>query len=222
MIKAIFLDFYGTIVQEDDDVIHSICNRIFLSGQAGNIFDIGNYWWKVLSDLFMKSCGVNYRTQRELEFMALKQTCDAFDSTEDAGALSQMMYGYWMAPSIFEDSKEFISLCKLPICIVSNIDTHDIAQALQYHHLEPRHIVTSEKARAYKPNKEIFRLAASEMGLSPHEVIHVGDSLSGDFYGAQNAGISFVWFNRKGRPVPGDVKKSVNSLIELLDGSLLS
>jgi len=49
-----------------------------------------------------------------------------------------------------------------------------------------------------KPRPEIFHLLAEKLGVSPQEVVMVGNSLERDIAGARNAGIVSVWLK-----VPG-------------------
>lgn len=43
--KAIFLDFYGTVVHEDDEIIPLICQKIKeTSSKDCTIQEIGQYW----------------------------------------------------------------------------------------------------------------------------------------------------------------------------------
>ncbi len=44
MIKAIFIDFYGTVVFEDGEVIQKITQEIYDTGKAENKAEIGGYW----------------------------------------------------------------------------------------------------------------------------------------------------------------------------------
>lgn len=67
MIKAIFIDFYGTIVFEDGEIISKISDMIYKSGNAQSVSQIGSYWWESFKRLFENSYGENFRTQRELE-----------------------------------------------------------------------------------------------------------------------------------------------------------
>lgn len=46
MVKAFFLDFYGTIVHEDGEVIKKITQIIMKTGKAGNTSEIDIFWWK--------------------------------------------------------------------------------------------------------------------------------------------------------------------------------
>ena len=49
-----------------------------------------------------------------------------------------------------------------------------------------------------KPDRRIFEFALAAGGCDPAEVLHVGDSLEDDVLGANNAGISRAWLNRRG------------------------
>ena len=124
------------------------------------------------------------------------------------------MFSHWQKPPVFADTLPFFEKCPVPVCIVSNIDRCDVMSALDHIGVKPRGIFTSEDARSYKPRKELFLYAMNKTGLAPHEVIHVGDSLSSDVKGAELAGIKAVWLNRGGREVPEGVN-SVRVLTEL-------
>ena len=49
-------------------------------------------------------------------------------------------------------------------------------------------------ARPMKPSRSMFDEAAGELGLSPKRILHVGDNLIKDVYGAINAGYQAAWF----------------------------
>ena len=214
MIKAVFTDFYGTLAHEDGEIVKRISEEIFDTGKADDISDIGAYWWESFQSLFSNSYGEDFRTQRELEYTSLEDTIKHFCSTADAGKLSELMFSHWQKPPVFADTLPFFEKCPVPVCIVSNIDRCDVMSALDHIGVKPRGIFTSEDARSYKPRKELFLYALNKTGLAPHEVIHVGDSLSSDVKGAELAGIKAVWLNRCGREVPEGVN-SVGVLTEL-------
>ena len=213
-IKALFVDFYGTIVHEDGEVIKKITDIIQKTGVAEDKSEIDSFWWKDFQTMFQNSYGDTFETQRALEEKSLMHTLAKFQSSADAKELSDLMFEHWVKPPIFEDSKEFFEKCPLPIYIVSNIDTVDINRAIEYHNLKPAGIFTSEDARAYKPRKELFELALKKTGLAPEEVIHIGDSISSDVKGASALGIHTLWLNRFGKEVPDGVK-SVSSLLQM-------
>lgn len=214
-IKAIFSDFYGTLVHEDGAVIKRITKEIAETGTTDNMSEIGGFWWQEFQSSLERSFGDGFQTQRELEYLSLRKTIEHFRSTSDAGILSELMFDFWVKPLAFEDSKPFFEQCGLPVYIVSNIDRQDVCGAVEYHGFSPAGIFTSEDARAYKPRSEIFMLALENTGLNPHEVIYIGDSLSSDVAGAQSVGIRALWLNRNSREVPRGVS-SVKSLTEAL------
>ena len=45
MVKAVFADFYGTIVFEDGENVAKIGDMIYKTGNAQSGSQIGSYWW---------------------------------------------------------------------------------------------------------------------------------------------------------------------------------
>lgn len=213
MIKGVFIDFYGTIVHEDGEIIKKISNEIFNTGNASNIKEIDSYWWTTFKNLFENSYGDTFRLQRDLERESIKRTLSHFGSNLSVDILCKELFDEWMKPAIFEDSKKFIDNCSVPIYIVSNIDNIDIQAAVKYHNINVNKIYTSEDARSYKPRRELFEYALNDSGLNTEEVIHIGDSISSDIIGASALGIKTLWINRSGRIVP----ERVSSITRLTD-----
>lgn len=80
-------------------------------------------------------------------------------------------------------------------------------------------LAAHELGRA-KPDPGVFLAACDALGLAPPEVAYVGDDLLLDVAGAQRAGLTAVWMNRPGSPVPADLAHirpdiSLRSLYEL-------
>ena len=178
--------------------------------------EIGIFWWKEFQRLFNNSYGDKFRTQRDLEIQSLQNTIQYFHSTAEVFQMSNLMFEHWIKPPIFDESKEFFELSKLPIYIVSNIDRADMIQALAFHDFKLAGIFTSEDAKSYKPRKELFELALSTSGHGADEVVHIGDSLSSDIKGANEVGIQAVWINRDNREVPEGVL-AVTKLTEIFN-----
>jgi len=216
MLKAVFMDFYGTVVFEDGEVIKKVEQEIFATGIAENTSEIGSYWWKEFQTAFYNAYGDRFETQRKLEYDSLEKKIQHFRSTADAEALSNLMFEYWVKPPVFEESKRFFDRCPVPVYVVSNIDRADVLQAIEYHGLKPAGVFTSEDAKSYKPRRELFEYALKCTGLSAEEVVHIGDSLSSDIKGAASVGIKTIWVNRSNRDVPEAVV-AVNNLLEVLD-----
>lgn len=218
MIKALFFDFYGTIVHEDGVVIDEITTIISNTGNGADKSAIGSYWWKIFQELYMNSFGRSFKTQKELEIKSLEMTLKKFESNANANELSQKMFEHWRKPPIFKDAANFLKSCDIPYYIVSNIDTDDIIAAIHYYGLTPLKIFTSEDAKSYKPRTELFEMALKETNLNPQEIVHIGDSLSSDIKGAANLGINTIWINRNRKETPDGIV-AVASFADILKTS---
>lgn len=221
MIKALFFDFYGTIVHEDDVVIDEITTIISNTGNGADKLTIDSYWWKIFQELCINSFGNHFKTQKELEIESLEMTLKKFESNASANELSQKMFEHWRKPPIFEDAANFLESCDMPYYIVSNIDTDDVMAAIHYHGLTPVKVFTSEDAKSYKPRTELFEMALKETYLNPQEVVHIGDSLNSDMKGASNLGINTIWMNRNNKKIPNGVV-AVVSFTDILNTSFFS
>ena len=73
MIKAVFIDFYGTVVHEDGEVIQKISQEIFNTGIAKNMLEIDSYWWKTFQAACITAYGDSFKTQ-QLEYPSLHET----------------------------------------------------------------------------------------------------------------------------------------------------
>jgi len=59
-----------------------------------------------------------------------------------------------------------------------------------------RHTISSRATGVAKPAAPIFHAACAELGLEPHEVLHVGDDPELDVAGARAAGLRCAWLKR--------------------------
>ena len=197
MIKAVLLDFYGTLVEADGLYIKKqICKDIYVNSiKEFSIDKIESYWYKLFENLVTTSYGSNFKLQREIELTSLKDTIAYCNSTASVKELSEILFSYWSSPKSFENTKIMLSKLTLPTCIISNIDNSNLNNALNKLQYTPDFIVTSESEKAYKPRPEMFERALRLLHLKPNEVIMVGDSLLSDVVGSSNFGIPNIWIN---------------------------
>ena len=224
--RALLLDFYGTVVEEDDVQIGQICDTIAeASPLAVTPTEVGSFWGRVFGQMCAESFHSTFRSQKELEWLSLQSVLRHFACDLDPDHLSQGLYDYWSYPALFPESKEVLAQCRMPICLVSNIDNAELQSALRYNGLDFDLVVTSEDCRAYKPRREMFDRALSLLGTSSEEVLHVGDSLGSDVRGARSLGIPVLWVNRKDRRAPDGadapdyVSTDLRGLFDILQGA---
>jgi len=223
--RAVLLDFYGTVVEEDGEPIGHVCDEIVkASSRATTAKEVSSYWGRVFNEMCLNSHGSAFRLERELEQASLQAVLLHFGADLDSAELNQIIYDYWMRPTIFPESKAVIAGCKVPVCLVSNIDNSDLASALRHNGLSFDLIVTSEDCRAYKPRPEMFEKALSLLELSNEEVLHVGDSLSSDVRGANALGIPVLWINRQERKLragyePNYISADLTGILDIVNST---
>ena len=221
-IRGILLDFYGTVVHEDDAVIPLICEEICRTATVPTTArEIGRHWWMEFSPLCDRSYGDTFLPQRAAGLQSLVSTVRHFGSSANPETIIQHQFDHWQAPPIFADTGPFLAFLRereLPVCVLSNIDRVDIEAAIAHHDLSLHGLITSDDARAYKPRPEMFRMGLELLGLDAADVLHVGDSRSSDVAGARSLSIPVAWVNRTGRDETGEPRANyvVGNLVELI------
>ena len=201
--KAILLDFYGTLVAEDNAIIERIVERIAsASPLACTRMDVLREWR--FDDLCRQSFGEDFKAQRRIERESLTAVLRQFQANLDPVELSEELFKYWRSAPAWDDARWFLRQAIPDTCLVSNIDNADIHAAIASVGWSFPRIVTSEDCRAYKPRKEVFLQALALLDCQPNDALHVGDSYRIDVLGAQAAGIDTAWINRTGRRLPGN------------------
>lgn len=216
--RGILLDFYGTVVEEDDLVVRAIVDKLAdeYPGVSGR--DLGHLWWDGFSSTLTAAHGRTFRTQRDLTIQALGAVLDQLGSDLDPVELTQELFDFWRRPALLPGAAEFLASCPVPICVVSNIDSADIRATITHHGLSLPLVVTSEDVRSYKPRPELFERGLELLQLEPGEVLHIGDSLTSDIAGANALGIDVAWVNTKAREAPASarIRQHITDLREVL------
>jgi 2-haloalkanoic acid dehalogenase type II len=221
--KAILLDFYGTVVEEIRLPVREICRRISAatSGKI-NETEVVGFWAKVFIALCSESHGPSFQLQKVIEQRSLQEAFDHFNIGLDSSSLSRLLCEYRSSPTLFSESRAVLARCRIPICLLTNIDNCEINSAVANLDLHFDQVVTSEDCRAYKPRPETFREALSRLGLPPQAVLHIGDSQQSDVQGASALGIPVLWINRRGKILaegdlrPEYISSDLTGLLEVL------
>lgn len=117
---------------------------------------------------------------------------------EDAAEALANSVGEW--PAFPDTPAALASLqkrCKL--VIVSNIDRVSFARTNTRLGVEFDAVITAEDVRSYKPNLAHFHRAIealAAMGIEPHEILHVAQSLDYDHVPAKALGLATCWVRR--------------------------
>lgn len=218
------LDFYGTVVHEDDVAIRAICEEVArFAEKECDWTTVATEWWRRMSPVWFEAHGPAFQTQRDICRLTLHDTIREFASSADVDGLSAQQFAFWRSPPLFDDAREFLTGVSVPVCVVSNIDRIDVEAAIDLHGLRFDAIVTSDDVKAYKPRREMFAAGLAALGLATNDVLHVGDSPTNDVRPASSFGIRVAWVdrNRRSRASSSDVADlkpdfTVHNLRELL------
>ena len=204
MLKAVFMDYTGTTVQErGEDIEHAvayICRHSDLKDPK----DVLAQWWGRVKTYESESYGEKYRTEDEIVDCILKELQDEFHLTGDLSKIHRFVQGFWVNAPLFPDVKPFFERCPVPVYLLTNDGESYVKQALEQNGLSPAGVVCADSVRAYKPHKELFFKALERSGAAADEVVHIGDSYTSDVCGAREAGIRPILVQRTpGKAYPG-------------------
>lgn len=209
-IKAIIMDFYGTLVKDNSILVKDICYRISQSShRMVSPGEVGQLWWYYMTERTRESYGERFRPIRVLERNALHYLVDEFDSFEDPEVLVEELLESMRRPIVYSDSRLFTGRLPLPVCTIANADRDDLEMAVDFSRLNIDLMASSEIVRAYKPRFEVFEMALNYLGIRPEEALHVGDSLQYDIEPAKAMGMKTAWINRLNRSKNSSVEPDV-------------
>ena len=216
MVKAVFIDYMGTTVDEHSAEMSEIVRRIC---KNSSLHDPRQVQWFILdnrrryeADSYLDT----YLTQDEIVDRLISDMEDQIGLTDEPSTLRGLIRGHWVNASVFPDACAFFERCPVPIYIITNIGLPYMEQALQHNGLKAAGVISADTARAYKPHREIFDEALRYSGCTPGEVIHIGDSYDTDVVGAHGAGIRPVLLLR-GREQRHDGVDAVDGLEQALE-----
>lgn len=199
-LDGIFIDFYGTLTSGDRAAVEETCARIVEeTGVPISAYELSVTWGERFFHALDFCNGDGFKTLFQVEVDTLRDTMREFSADVDAEKFAGQLKHYWRNPPLQPEVRDFLAAVRFPLCIVSNADRADIDAALATHRIRVDHVVTSEEARSYKPDRAIFDRALEVTGWRRERVIHVGDSLHSDVGGAIVAGIRNGWLNRAHR-----------------------
>ena len=189
MVKAVFIDYMGTTVDEHSSEMAEIVRRICKNSSLHDPRQVQRFILDNRRRYEADSCMDAYLTQDEIVDRLISDMADQIGLTDEPSALRGLIRSHWVNASVFPDARTFFDRCPVPIYIITNIGLLYMEQALQNNGLKTAGVVSADNARAYKPHREIFDEALRASGCTPGEAVHIGDSYDTDVVGARGVGI---------------------------------
>ena len=232
-LKAIIFDVYNTLFRNDTsswmDTFRELCRIQKLPISPDDLWAR----WKSIEVRFRQTRTNLEHPEESPPFKTYQEAwreafVDAFDSLGirgDPDHAAQLSVDGLATREPYEDTFPFLEYARhrWKRSVLTNADSGSILPLLQRYELSFDAVVTSEMARAYKPDPRIFLRIVKETGVLPEEALYVGDTLFDDIHGAKLAGLPTAWINRNGADtdpqlLPPDYQVTgLDKLVEILE-----
>ncbi len=208
MIKAVFFDFYHTLVryeppreQVEADVLKQLGMDIDPQALRLPLVAADEFIYQEIAD---KPLGQRSREEKMVLYARYQSIV-----LREAGLradekliyqLMGLMQEVQMTLALYDDAPPAMDDLKdrgLKLGLISNVE-HDINPIMEQLGL-PQWldiVVTSQETGFNKPHSEIFKAALKQAGVKPAEAIYVGDQYQVDVVGARGAGLKGVLIDR--------------------------
>ena len=106
MIKSIFIDYTGTIIQEKGEDLEKLVLRIWKNSNFKSPEETVTCWWNRIKMLEEKSFGDTFLTEDEIVDHLLEMFEEEVGLVDDFSELHELFQRFWMYAPIFEDVKD--------------------------------------------------------------------------------------------------------------------
>jgi putative hydrolase of the HAD superfamily len=227
MIKAIFFDFYNTLVRfwpPLDQIQQAACRELGLNVTEDGInrgYSVADVYFNRENEV--KPLALRSEDERLAFFARYEQIVLEHAEVPVTLHLAGQIWRLAMSvPKDFTPFDEVIeSLARLQqqgyrLGVLSNL-RRDMGQLCQRLGLAPYldFCISSAEVGAEKPAPAIFKAALERAGVSAAEALHVGDQHRSDVLGARNAGLHAVLIDRGGWQTSVNDCVKVANLVEL-------
>lgn len=208
MIKAVFFDLDGTLC--DSDTAWSIAQKEtfqLLCKYHPHVSEeaIVNAWKTVHQRLFQQlgAGKLSMANVRDARFQCLFEEL-GLPADKVMQELSDFFCSrYLTSLRLYEDVTVLEKLTGYHVGIITNgaHDEHTDSQLSKVKHLglseRIQSLTISGEIGVRKPNLEIFKVACERADVLPEEAVYVGDTIQNDIVGANRAGMTSIFINRK-------------------------
>jgi putative hydrolase of the HAD superfamily len=141
----------------------------------------------------------DFTTQRHLTMQRAFAACGIDEAPLDA--LWEVYFGARNRVELYPDALPALQrlAARLPLASLTNGNA-DLQRIGLHLHFAAQ--VCARDAGVAKPDPRIFHAAASQLGVPPEAILHVGDDPAMDVAGARDAGLQVAWLNRNGEAWP--------------------
>lgn len=216
-VSLILFDGYGTLFDQAMQHLFDTCQRMVDDLNLPLTRDAFlEHWDRYFFPMIREG---DFVTFRHAHIAGLERVFEDLDvQANPAPYIDDLVRAFGDVPAYADVHPALSALDGLPTGVVSNADHGHLQAALAKNRLEFEHVISSESARCYKPNPDIFFHALDHFNCRPEEALYVGDSQEDDIVGARRAGLRIAWLNRDRAKRRGDIPQpdfEIGSLLEV-------
>ena len=219
--RAILFDAFGTLFKVTSGgsaktIMKNITDFGIVLDEKAFLEEWKSYYKKHASDDYI------FMTERDIFISRIQMFYDRYHVKRNAENDADSLLATAFAREAYPETKDVLHdlMENYLVFIGSNTDNDVLECVMQNNNVTVHKVYTSENLKCYKPTSRFFTQILDDNGLSPNEVLFVGDSITDDIQGPKAIGIKTVWIDRDG--VGGDFGQdyTITNLNELINGIL--
>ncbi|MBO4846107.1 MAG: HAD family hydrolase [Lachnospiraceae bacterium] len=196
MTKAIFMDYTGTMVMEDEPYTRELLSYFVSHSDLKDKGEVLKVVWTMIKKLESESFDDAFIKNDDKVDIILEHCAKNYGLNGDLVHMHDIWRKIWVEAPLFDDVKPFFERSTLPIYIISNDDLGYLKESMALKGLNPAGIISAEMVSACKPHRRIFEKALEISGVKPDEVVLIGDSITSDVEAAKAVGIRPIYLSR--------------------------
>jgi len=196
-LKVIFLDYTGTMVQEDEPYTRELLSYFASHSDMKSPKEILKVIWHLIKEIEAESHGDGFLKNDEKIERILQICTEKYGLNGDWDHIHEVWRKVWVHAPLYDDVRPFFERIKLPVYVLSNDDLCYLEESMKLKDLHPAGIISAETARACKPCRDIFDKALEIAGVKAEEAVFIGDSFTSDIEPALKIGITPIYISRK-------------------------
>ena len=137
MLKAVFIDYTGTMIEEGGPDAMQMLRRCYKNSDIDSMESMLAYWWKLIKYFEAASSGDSFLTQDEIVDRTLEVCEKEIHLKENFEEIHELCRRFWMYAPAFPDTAEFFEKCSLPIYIITNNGLPYVKESMRDKGLNP-------------------------------------------------------------------------------------
>ena len=221
-IKAVIFDMYQTLVQDPSGQWRSSFESIIVEqGLDATAEELWQGWHKSEEQFRFRRTdpSLPFQTYYDAWAGGFRAAFEAMGLLGDADAATIRFFSDLSRRQPFPDTAEALRQLqgRYRTAVLSNADDGFLLPNLKLLDFEFEKVLSSEMARCYKPQPELFLEMLNRLSLSPGQTVYVGDRHYEDVHGASSVGMNAVWVDRNDRGLRDDLPPPVHRISTLTE-----